>query len=85
MYQFHCIIYILIIIIAFLAQKHGLDEVSPEVVSLISHASQTRLKNLIERLSVIAEHRLDNPKVRTLVLVSCTFILSLFYKIYLLK
>lgn len=46
-----------------LAQKRGLEEVSQDVVNLISHASQTRLKNLIERLSVIAEHRLDNPKV----------------------
>lgn len=70
--------YLLILINVFLAKKHGLEEVSPEVVSLISHASQTRLKNLIERLSVIAEHRLDNPKVSTRVTCTCTFIFSLF-------
>lgn len=50
-----------------LAKKHGLEEVSPEVINLISHASQNRLKNLIEKLSVISEHRLENPKVSTFI------------------
>lgn len=54
--------------IYFLAQKRGLEEISPDVVTLISHASQTRLKTLIEKLSVIAEHRTENPKVNSLVL-----------------
>ncbi|CAL1274318.1 unnamed protein product [Larinioides sclopetarius] len=45
-----------------IAQKHGLDEVSQDVINLISHASQIRLKNLIEKLSVIAEHRVETPK-----------------------
>ncbi|GIX76676.1 transcription initiation factor TFIID subunit 4 [Caerostris darwini] len=44
------------------AQKHGLTDVAPEVVNLISHASQVRLKGFIEKLSIIAEHRLENPK-----------------------
>ncbi|GFT45415.1 transcription initiation factor TFIID subunit 4 [Nephila pilipes] len=45
-----------------IAQKQGLDDVSPDVVNLISHASQIRLKNLIQKLSVIAEHRVETPK-----------------------
>ncbi|GFX93855.1 transcription initiation factor TFIID subunit 4 [Trichonephila clavipes] len=45
-----------------IAQKHGIDDVSSDVVNLISHASQIRLKNLIQKLSVIAEHRVETPK-----------------------
>ncbi|KAF8781798.1 transcription initiation factor TFIID subunit 4-like isoform X4 [Argiope bruennichi] len=45
-----------------IAQKHGLDDVSPDVINLVSHASQIRLKNLVEKLSVIAEHRVETPK-----------------------
>lgn len=44
-------------------QKNGLDEPSPEVTSCISHAVQERLKNLLEKLAVITEHRLENIKV----------------------
>ena len=33
--------------------------VYPQVLSLISHATQERLKSLVSKLSVIAEHRLD--------------------------
>ena len=33
--------------------------VNPQVLSLISHATQERLKSLVSKLSVIAEHRLD--------------------------
>ena len=33
---------------------------------MISHATEERLKNLLEKLSVIAEHRLDVIKVLTL-------------------
>lgn len=43
--------------------KHGLDEPSPEVSSCISHAVQERLKNLLEKLAVITEHRLENIKI----------------------
>merc|ERR1712180_272278 len=32
---------------------------SQEVLNLISHATQERLKSLVSKLSVIAEHRLD--------------------------
>lgn len=34
-----------------------------DVASLISHATQERLKNLVEKLAVIAEHRIDLNKV----------------------
>ena len=37
----------------------GLDCPSQEVIGLISHATQDRLKTLVSKLSVIAEHRLD--------------------------
>lgn len=43
--------------------RHGLDEPSSDVAVLISHAAQERLKNIIEKLAVIAEHRIDILKV----------------------
>ncbi|RWS16950.1 Transcription initiation factor TFIID subunit 4-like protein [Dinothrombium tinctorium] len=45
-----------------IASKFGLEEVSSEVVSLVSHAAQERLKNLVEKLGIIAEHRIENIK-----------------------
>lgn len=39
--------------------ERGLDEPSPEAIALVSHATQDRLKTLLEKLSVISEHRLD--------------------------
>lgn len=44
--------------------RHGLDEPSTDVAVLISHATQEHLKNIIEKLAVIAEHRIDILKVR---------------------
>jgi transcription initiation factor TFIID subunit 4 len=53
-----------------IASKYSLEESSSiDVVSLISHAAQERLKTLIERLGVIAEHRLENMKVSFLVIL----------------
>lgn len=46
--------------------KHGLEEPNSEVAVLISHACQERLKNIVEKLAVIAEHRIDIIKVRNL-------------------
>lgn len=53
----------------FLVSSHGLEEPNFEVAAIISHATQERLKNLVEKLAVIAEHRVDlnlhlnmNPK-----------------------
>lgn len=43
--------------------KHGLEEPSNDVNVLISHATQERLKNIVEKLAVIAEHRIDIIKV----------------------
>lgn len=39
--------------------RHGLEEPSSEVAVLISHACQERLKNIVEKLAVITEHRID--------------------------
>lgn len=41
------------------ATKHGLDDPSNEVAALISHATQEYLKNIIEKLAVITDHRVD--------------------------
>ncbi|XP_060809603.1 transcription initiation factor TFIID subunit 4 isoform X3 [Amyelois transitella] len=41
------------------AARLGLEEPSPEVAGLISHAVHERLKNLVEKLAVIAQHRID--------------------------
>lgn len=49
--------------VLFSAARHGLEEPSSEIAALISHAAQERLKNLIEKLAVIAEHRIDMNKV----------------------
>jgi hypothetical protein len=43
-----------------------LEETSSEVAALISHATQERLRNIVEKLAVIAEHRIDLIKVRGL-------------------
>ncbi|XP_037905192.1 transcription initiation factor TFIID subunit 4 isoform X3 [Hermetia illucens] len=43
--------------------KHGLEEPNQEVAVLISHACQERLKNIVEKLAVIAEHRIDVIKL----------------------
>uniref|UniRef100_A0A3Q0S6W7 Si:dkey-219c3.2 n=1 Tax=Amphilophus citrinellus TaxID=61819 RepID=A0A3Q0S6W7_AMPCI len=44
------------------AKKFGVTEVPPEVVNLISHATQSRLRTLLEKVSVIAQHRTDGGK-----------------------
>ena len=42
-----------------ICKDRGLEAPPSEVVALVSHATQERLKTLIEKLSVVAEHRLD--------------------------
>jgi len=46
-----------------IAARFCLEECPPEVVSLVSHAAQERLKVLAERLGIIAEHRLESLKM----------------------
>ncbi|XP_057369359.1 transcription initiation factor TFIID subunit 4-like [Daphnia carinata] len=45
-----------------IASRNGLGDPSAEVVSLISHATQERLKTILEKLAVIAEHRMEVVK-----------------------
>lgn len=54
--------------ILILARKHGLDVhgVHVEVLNLISHATQERLRDIVEKLATIAEHRIEIYKVRLL-------------------
>ncbi|XP_050315611.1 transcription initiation factor TFIID subunit 4 isoform X6 [Anthonomus grandis grandis] len=42
--------------------KHGLEDPSNDVAACISHAAQERLRDLVEKLAVITEHRLEIVK-----------------------
>lgn len=42
-----------------LAHKNGLSEVSQEVLSLVSHAAEQRLRNILEKISTLSLHRLE--------------------------
>ncbi|XP_015253571.1 PREDICTED: transcription initiation factor TFIID subunit 4-like [Cyprinodon variegatus] len=44
------------------AKKLGVTEVPLDVVNLISHATESRLRSLLEKASVIAQHRTDGAK-----------------------
>jgi len=47
-----------------IAQRHGLQSsVNADVVRLVSHATQERLRTVLEKLAVIAEHRQETFKV----------------------
>lgn len=54
--------------------SYGLEEPNQEVAALISHATQERLKNLVEKLAVIAEHRIDLIKVIASISLSFSFL-----------
>ncbi|KAL1440044.1 hypothetical protein MTO96_009862 [Rhipicephalus appendiculatus] len=45
-----------------IAVKYGIEEIPSDVVALISHATQERLKTLVQKLGIVAEHRLENIK-----------------------
>lgn len=45
--------------------NNNLEEPSEDVVALISHALQERLKDIVERLGVLAEHRAENIKLNS--------------------
>lgn len=54
----------LLTIVYFTASRFNLPEDAPlDVASIVSHAAQEYLKTLIEKLGVIADHRLENFKV----------------------
>ncbi len=57
-------------VFVFSARSHGLDDVPADVVTLISHATQERLRNMLEKLATVAEHRLEIYKVITLTYIS---------------
>ncbi|KAL1007415.1 hypothetical protein UPYG_G00086500 [Umbra pygmaea] len=44
------------------AKKFGVSEVSMEAVTFISHATQSRLRTILEKVSSIAQHRMDGCK-----------------------
>ncbi|KAM7014749.1 transcription initiation factor TFIID subunit 4 isoform 1-T1 [Tautogolabrus adspersus] len=44
------------------AKKFGVTEVPMEAVTFISHATQSRLRTVVEKVSTIAQHRLDSCK-----------------------
>lgn len=41
------------------AKKYKLDDVSADVATLVSHAAQEYLRNIVEKLNVVTQHRLD--------------------------
>uniref|UniRef100_A0A671PF59 Transcription initiation factor TFIID subunit 4B-like n=1 Tax=Sinocyclocheilus anshuiensis TaxID=1608454 RepID=A0A671PF59_9TELE len=44
------------------AKKFGVTEVSMETVTLISYAAQSRLRSMLEKVSTVAQHRVDSCK-----------------------
>lgn len=46
-----------------LAKRFGLEDCSNDVVALVSHATEERLKTLVEKLGVYAEHRQQQLRV----------------------
>ncbi|XP_037539265.1 transcription initiation factor TFIID subunit 4 [Nematolebias whitei] len=44
------------------AKKLGVTEVPLDVVNLVSHATESRLRSLLEKVSIIAQHRSDGGK-----------------------
>ncbi|XP_058485463.1 transcription initiation factor TFIID subunit 4-like isoform X3 [Solea solea] len=44
------------------AKKFGVTEVPMEAVAFISHATQSRLRTVVEKVSSVAQHRLDSCK-----------------------
>uniref|UniRef100_H2ZZ90 Si:dkey-219c3.2 n=1 Tax=Latimeria chalumnae TaxID=7897 RepID=H2ZZ90_LATCH len=50
------------IAIRLIAKRFGVTEVPNEVVSFVSHATQDRLRSMIEKVTVIAQHRMETYK-----------------------
>ncbi|NXN94021.1 TAF4B factor, partial [Rhinopomastus cyanomelas] len=45
-----------------IGKKHDITELTSDVVNLVSHATQDRLRGLLEKLTVIAQHRVSTHK-----------------------
>ncbi|NWI68938.1 TAF4B factor, partial [Todus mexicanus] len=45
-----------------IGKRHDIVELNSDVVNLISHATQERLRGLLEKLTVIAQHRISTHK-----------------------
>ena len=46
------------------ASRYGISEVPVEVANLVSHATQERLRHIMEKLSTIADQRTEIYKVQ---------------------
>uniref|UniRef100_UPI0035902A9F transcription initiation factor TFIID subunit 4-like n=1 Tax=Myxine glutinosa TaxID=7769 RepID=UPI0035902A9F len=60
--------------------RFGVTEIPAEVVSLVSHAAEERLRGVVERLGLIAQHRTESFRVRfnwLARLYSCIFTVTL--------
>jgi len=62
-----------------------LEEVPSDVVSLVSHAAQERLKTLVEKLGIIANHRIENFKVIFFILPAYVFTFYLYSSLFLFE
>ena len=58
-----CVCLCVCVCVSFTAKKFGVTEVPMEAVTFISHATQSRLRSVVEKVSTIAQHRLDSCKV----------------------
>ncbi|UYV79817.1 Taf4 [Cordylochernes scorpioides] len=62
-----------------IASKLGVTDISTEALNLVSHATQERLKDMVEKLGLLARHRRDNLKEASLplsLLLCCCCFLS---------
>ena len=48
---------------AFSARQSGVGEVSEDYLSLLSHATETRLRDILEKVTQISQHRTEVLKV----------------------
>ncbi|XP_044733942.1 transcription initiation factor TFIID subunit 4 isoform X2 [Chrysoperla carnea] len=45
-----------------ITQSHGLEDASGDIAAIVSHATQELLKNMVEKLALVAEHRIEIMK-----------------------
>ncbi|XP_019511688.1 PREDICTED: transcription initiation factor TFIID subunit 4B, partial [Hipposideros armiger] len=50
-----------------IGKKHDITELNSDAVNLISHATQERLRGLLEKLTTIAQHRMTTYKVKEII------------------